>query len=92
VEALACGAPVAAFGRGGALDTVREEVNGFLHAEQTAEALAAAVDRIGRTRFDYTAVRATAAPFAVDRFVREFRRAISEVMDQTTPNEREPLR
>jgi glycosyltransferase involved in cell wall biosynthesis len=92
VEALACGAPVAAFGRGGARDTVREEVNGFLHAEQTAEGLAAAVERIGRTRFDYTAVRRSAAPFAADRFAREFRRAIAEVMNQTTPKERETLR
>lgn len=80
VEALACGAPVAALGRGGARDTVRPGVNGFLYEEETAEALAAAVKRLGRVRFDYTAVRATAMPFASERFVREFDRAISEVL------------
>jgi glycosyltransferase involved in cell wall biosynthesis len=90
VEALACGAPVAALGRGGARDTVRPEVNGFLCDQETAEALAVAVERIGRARFDYTAVRATALPFARERFDREFDRAISQVMqirrDQESPS------
>lgn len=89
VEALACGAPVAAFGRGGARDTVREGENGFLYAEGTAEGLAAAVEKVGRARFDYTAVRMSAAPFAADRFAREFRRAISEVMEERR-EQREP--
>jgi glycosyltransferase involved in cell wall biosynthesis len=80
VEALACGAPVAAFGRGGARDTVRPGENGVLYAEDTAESLAAAVEGLSRARFDYTAVRATALPFARDRFDREFDRAISEVL------------
>jgi glycosyltransferase involved in cell wall biosynthesis len=79
VEALACGAPVAAFERGGARDTVRDGENGFVFSEQTAEDLAAAIERIGRTVFDYTAVRATALPFARARFAREFSRAISQV-------------
>jgi glycosyltransferase involved in cell wall biosynthesis len=80
VEALACGAPVAALGRGGARDTVRQGVNGFLYDEETAEALAAAVERVFLARFDYTAVRATALPFARERFDREFDRAISHVL------------
>jgi glycosyltransferase involved in cell wall biosynthesis len=84
VEALACGSPVAALRRGGALDTVRDGENGFLYEEETPEDLAGAVERIGRTRFDYTAVRATALPFARERFARQFSRAISEVRDPRT--------
>ncbi|HEY6065594.1 MAG TPA: glycosyltransferase, partial [Thermoanaerobaculia bacterium] len=80
VEALACGAPVAALGRGGARDTVRNGENGLLYADDGAEGLAAAVEKLTRARFDYTAVRATALPFARDRFDREFDRAISEVL------------
>ncbi|HEV8609492.1 MAG TPA: glycosyltransferase [Thermoanaerobaculia bacterium] len=80
VEALACGAPVAALGRGGARDTVRHGENGFLSVEDTAEALASAVENLSRISFDYTAVRATALPFARDRFDREFDRAISDVL------------
>jgi glycosyltransferase involved in cell wall biosynthesis len=88
VEALACGAPVVALGRGGARDSVREGENGFLDSEGTAEGLASAIEKAGRALFDYTAVRATALPFARERFVREFRRAISEV--QQTDHIREP--
>ncbi|HMA16993.1 MAG TPA: glycosyltransferase [Thermoanaerobaculia bacterium] len=80
VEALACGAPVAAFGLGGARDSVREGENGFFDSEGTTEGLAAAIEKIGRTRFDYTAVRASALPFARERFVREFLRAIRQVL------------
>jgi glycosyltransferase involved in cell wall biosynthesis len=80
VEALACGSPVAALGHGGARDTVRPEVNGFLYDEESAEALAAAVQKVGRAHFDYTAVRATALRFARQRFDREFDRAISQVL------------
>jgi glycosyltransferase involved in cell wall biosynthesis len=79
VEALACGAPVAALGRGGALDTVREGVNGFLFREDSPESIAGAVEKIGRASFDYTSVRATALPFSRDRFDREFTRAVSQL-------------
>jgi glycosyltransferase involved in cell wall biosynthesis len=81
VEALACGAPVAALGRGGARDSIRQGENGFLYDDETAECLADAVEKIGRTRFDYTAVRATALPFARERFVREFKQAVAEVRE-----------
>ncbi len=84
VEALGCGAPAAALARGGALDTVRDGVNGVLCSEESGAGLAAAVERLGRMRFDYTRVRATALPFARERFVREFERAVAEV--------REPVR
>ena len=56
VEAMACGAPVIAFGRGGATETVlppggRHEPTGLWFAEQTADCLADAPDAFesGRT-------------------------------------------
>ncbi len=49
VEAQACGTPVIAFGRGGVTETVRgldsPTPTGVFYAEQTAESLAAAVER-----------------------------------------------
>jgi glycosyltransferase involved in cell wall biosynthesis len=77
VEALACGAPVVAFGRGGALDIVRDGVNGALAADG-AEALADGVRRVAAAGFDYTRLRASALPFRGDRFAAEFRSAIGE--------------
>lgn len=80
VEALACGAPVAALGRGGARDTVVEGVNGVFADEPTGESLAAALERLGTGRFGYTEIRATALPFSRERFVREFRREVEGVI------------
>ena len=80
VEALGCGAPAAALGRGGALDTVVEGVNGAFAAAATGEALAQAVERVGASRFGYTEIRATAQPFSRERFVAEFRREVESVV------------
>jgi glycosyltransferase involved in cell wall biosynthesis len=80
VEALACGAPVAALGSGGALDTVVEGVNGAFAAEPTGESLSGAVARLGEGRFGYTEIRATALPFSRERFVEEFRREVDDLI------------
>ena len=46
LEAQACGKPVIAFGRGGALETVVDGQTGVFFAEQTADALAAAMTHL----------------------------------------------
>ncbi|HEY3173798.1 MAG TPA: glycosyltransferase [Thermoanaerobaculia bacterium] len=80
VEAAACGAPAAALARGGALDTVTDGVNGALATEETAEGLAAAIERLGRMCFDYTALRARALPFSRERFARQFHRELADLV------------
>lgn len=45
LEAMASGAPVIAYGRGGALETVVDGETGILYPEQSAAALAAAMER-----------------------------------------------
>jgi glycosyltransferase involved in cell wall biosynthesis len=80
VEALACGAPVVALGRGGARDIVRDGVNGVLCEEDGADALAGAVRRSDRAGFDYTRLRASALPFRRERFAAEFRGALGEFL------------
>jgi glycosyltransferase involved in cell wall biosynthesis len=53
VEALACGCPVVALGRGGVLDIVSDGEHGVLYSEENApEALAAAIDKSGKIRFN----------------------------------------
>ncbi len=80
VEALACGSPVVALARGGALDVVRDGENGVLYAEDTAAGLADAVERAGRMRFDYTALRESALPFRPERFADEFDAAVRKLL------------
>jgi len=68
LEAQACGRPVVALGRGGALETVKPGETGALvddpSPEAFADAIAAAVDR----RFDSAAIRRHAEQFSRARF------------------------
>jgi glycosyltransferase involved in cell wall biosynthesis len=69
LEAQACGRPVIAYARGGALETVVPDQTGVFFAEQTAESLAAAVARGAGMRWDPAAIRANAERFGVESFI-----------------------
>ena len=71
VEAIACGKPVIAYARGGALETVREQAppaTGVFFQEQSVDALLDAVARCKRTRFDGPAMRQFALGFDRERY------------------------
>jgi glycosyltransferase involved in cell wall biosynthesis len=74
VEAQACGTPMIAFARGGARDIVRTPPHaaptGLLFAEQSADALIAAVEQFATMREKFTpdACRANAERFGEDLF------------------------
>ncbi|MGP8471958.1 glycosyltransferase family 4 protein [Burkholderia sp. PR2] len=79
VEAQACGTPVIAYGKGGALETVLEPCShanptGLFFDEQTPHAIVAAVDDFERApqRFTPHACRANAERFSADTFRRRF--------------------
>jgi glycosyltransferase involved in cell wall biosynthesis len=72
VEAQACGRPVVALGRGGALETIIDGVTGVLVPESSVEAFASGLDRVGAEgAFDPAAARAHAERFGRDRFLRD---------------------
>jgi glycosyltransferase involved in cell wall biosynthesis len=77
VEAQACGTPVIAFGKGGALETVRDILQprptGVLFHEQTAAAVGSAVFSFEASegRFSAGACRLNALRFGEERFRRE---------------------
>jgi glycosyltransferase involved in cell wall biosynthesis len=74
VEAMACGTPVIAYGRGGALDTVIDGVTGLHFAEQSAAAVADAVQRFVAHpgAIDPAACRRQAERFSVPAFRERF--------------------
>jgi len=78
VEAQACGTPVIAYGKGGAIETVRglesPEPTGVFFPEQEPEAVAGAIDLFERERGGITpaACRRNALRFSAPRFDREF--------------------
>ncbi len=78
LEAMACGTPVLAFGRGGALETVKDGVSGLFFEAQSAEALEAAVQRFEAHSWDTEKVAESVQEFASARFKAELRHALDK--------------
>jgi glycosyltransferase involved in cell wall biosynthesis len=76
VEALACGTPLIAFGRGGSRDIVTEET-GVLFPTQSAEAVIAAVEAFEARSFAPEACRARSELFSEARFRAGLREAVA---------------
>ena len=79
LEAQACGRPVVALGRGGALETVIDGETGVL-VEPGEEALADGLRRAADRSWDSISIRRHAEKFSRDRFAREIQQAIHETM------------
>jgi len=71
IEAQACGTPVIAYGKGGALETVKEGVSGLFFEEQTIESLCEAIERFEQVHWDARTVRENALKFSTERFLSE---------------------
>ena len=80
VEAQACGRPVVALGRGGALDSVIPGVTGVLVPDPTVDALAAGLREAASRHWDSTVIRAHAEQFSRDRFKHGVAQAADELM------------
>ena len=74
VEAQACGTPVLAFGRGGAAETVVDQVTGLLFHEQSVPAIQQVVRHFEsiESSFDPEVIRAHAMRFSTETFRQEF--------------------
>ncbi|MBI5247351.1 MAG: glycosyltransferase [Elusimicrobia bacterium] len=81
VEAMACGRPVIAYKKGGALETVREGVTGVFFEAQTAAALADSMRRAKDIRFDPAAIRSHALKFDDKRFKESFAGFVQEAWE-----------
>lgn len=92
VEAQACGTPVIAYGKGGALETVcgidSEKPTGLFFHEQTAEAISDAVTLFEKNEvhFDQTDCIENAKRFCSNRFKDEMMRFIEERMKLDRPD------
>lgn len=76
-EALACGTPVVAFGRGGAAEIVEHGRTGVLFQQQTAASLAGALDLLDEIPWDAARIRCSALRFSRKRFLTEFAALVS---------------
>lgn len=84
LEAMACGTPVLAYGRGGVLDSVIDGRTGLFFPEQSAAAIRAAVERFeaGEGVFDPQAIAGQAQRFGPDRFRRDFAAAVDRAAEE----------
>jgi glycosyltransferase involved in cell wall biosynthesis len=81
LEAMACGAPVVAYGEGGVLDTVKDGETGVLFSEATPDSLSRAIDRVSALRFNKESLRNWALGFSRDRFLTRMREFIDSFLD-----------
>mgnify|MGYP000889324510 CR=1 FL=1 len=83
VEAQACGTPVIAYGKGGALETVTEDETGLFFDAQTTSSIIEAVQRFEdmKDRFIPAKIREKSLRFSKDRFKREFMSFVDEAWE-----------
>jgi glycosyltransferase involved in cell wall biosynthesis len=84
IEAMACGTPVLALGKGGALETIIQDKTGVFFYEQTAQSICKCVKEFESKSylFDALAIRRHAEKFSKQRFDKEFK----EFADQKIAN------
>ncbi|MBI1883352.1 MAG: glycosyltransferase [Chlamydiae bacterium] len=78
LEAQACGTPVIAFRKGGALETVREGETGLFFDEQTKESLSQVLEKFKSFSYDRKILRQNALRFGKDVFLRDFKKFLKE--------------
>ncbi len=69
LEAQACGSPVVAYARGGALETVKNGETGVLFDHQTPDSLADAVERCAAQDWNRERIRTHAERFGIEAFI-----------------------
>jgi glycosyltransferase involved in cell wall biosynthesis len=83
LEAMACGRPVLAFGRGGALESVAQGTTGLFFSEQTAPALKQTIKdfEAQEAAFESRAIRRHAEAFSEERFRAGFKVIVDRTMN-----------
>ncbi|MBT3726089.1 MAG: glycosyltransferase [Gammaproteobacteria bacterium] len=83
VEAMACGTPVLAFAKGGALETVNDGHSGYLFYEQTVESLNACINKFEeQSELIDSEIRNQAELFSMDIFKKKMTSFIQMKVEQ----------
>jgi glycosyltransferase involved in cell wall biosynthesis len=86
VEAQACGCPVIALKRGGAVETVVDGETGILVNQPTVEAFAEALSNAQARSFNQSIIRKNAERFSPSRFRTEFKNTVDEALNLSAEN------
>jgi len=80
VEAMACGTPVIAYGKGGILDTVIDGKTGIFFEQQTIESINQAVEKFESLSFNHRAISRHAQNFSTEIFKNKLKNHIDECL------------
>jgi len=80
VESMACGTPVIALRKGGALETIVEGVTGTFFDELTAASLMNVLKDFSKASFDTAACRAQAEKFSHQKFEEQIRQKVKNLL------------
>jgi len=82
LESMACGTPVIAFKKGGALETITEGETGEFFEEPTGDSLLEAIERLEGRTYAAEKLHSNAEGFSRDRFEREIRNIIDKMNNE----------
>lgn len=82
VEAMSCGTPVVAYGKGGVVDTVIDGETGVFFDNQNIESLNNAINKFELMTFDAETIVKHAAQFSTERFEREIKAFVDEKLKE----------
>jgi len=76
IEAMSCGTPVLAYGKGGIRDSVVDGKSGLFFDKQNVESILRSLEIFDAKSFDYNEISSYSSVFSVDRFKSEFQKYI----------------
>ena len=82
IEALSSGTPIIAFNQGGALDYIKEAVNGVFFSEQTVEGVVDGIKKLNKTKFSAKKISQTAQKFSEKNFKLQFESILKEKINE----------
>ncbi|MFW5890956.1 MAG: glycosyltransferase family 4 protein [bacterium] len=85
VEAMACGTPVIAYGKGGALETVSNE-SGIFFYEQNEKSLIEAINKFEGENWDYEKISKKAQFYSKKRFEKEYKEFVTQKYEEFISN------
>ena len=82
VEAQACGTPVIAYGKGGCVETVLENITGIFFSNQSTNDIIQCVNKFEKLSFNSEEIRINAERFSKERFEYEFRNFVEDKLNE----------
>jgi glycosyltransferase involved in cell wall biosynthesis len=80
-EAIACGAPVLAYKKGGALEIVEKGISGMFFDEQTPESINECIEKFFQTKFDKEKIRKSALKFSEENFLKNIKNFVEKIYE-----------